>query len=291
MKYHHPIVRISILIALLVPSFCASSAQTVEDSLAIAQTQWQVDTIEPGIIHHRAEFKKLFGQPQYINFITIDLKKGYRLESLTGFPLEVTSKTARREGALAAINGTFYDVPTGRTNCYYREGKTVVDTTAAAELFRVTGALRFKRRSLKIMPWSKKTEMAYKKRRGSVMASGPLLVNNGAIVNFLTYLNRDFYEKRHPRSAVGIDRSKRVVFMTGDGRLPGHAIGLTVRETAYVMQQIGCRYALNLDGGGSTTLWSHKAEGNGVLNSPSTNKKFDHEGERTNASILMIKRR
>lgn len=291
MKYKDFSVRTVVLTALCISLSFQSFAQSAEDSLTIAHATWKVDTIEPGIVHHRAEFKQLFSDPQYVNYVTIDLKKGYKLVSLSGFPLEVTSKTARREGALVAINGTFYDVPTGRTNCYYRLDRKVVDTTSMAEFFRVTGALRIKRRTIKIMPWSKKTERTFKKRNGIVMASGPLLVDNGRMVNFLTYLDRGFYEKEHPRSAIGITKDKKIVFLTADGRLPHHAIGLTIQETAFLMKQIGCRYALNLDGGGSTTLWSHRGEENGVLNSPSSNKKFDHEGERTNASILMIKTR
>ena len=272
----------------LFTAFLNISAQTATDSMTIAHTQWATDTIEPGIVHYRAEFKNLFGHPQYINFISIDLRKGYKLTSLSGFPIEVTSKTARREGALAAINGTFYDVPTGRTNCYYRIGKQVVDTTAMEEFFRVTGALRIKHKSVKIIPWNKHIEKSFKKRKGTVMASGPLLVNDGQVVKFMTFLDPGFYDKRHPRSAIGINDRKTIFLLTGDGRLPDHSIGLTVQETAFLMKQIGCRYALNLDGGGSTTLWSHKGAGNGVLNSPSSNKKFDHAGERPNASILMI---
>ncbi len=121
------------------------------------------------------------------------------------------------------------------------------------------------------------------------MASGPLLIHKGKIPVFPVESNHEFYVDRHPRSAIGVGKGKHIVMVTVDGRQPGHAGGASIKEMAYLMKQLGCGDAINLDGGGSTTLWSHKAPGKGVLNSPSTNKRFDHEGERPNASILMIK--
>ena len=43
--------------------------------------------------------------------------------------------------------------------------------------------------------------------------------------------------------------------------------------------------AINLDGGGSTTLWTKKT---GVINHPYDNKKFDHEGERTVPNLIVV---
>ena len=44
------------------------------------------------------------------------------------------------------------------------------------------------------------------------------------------------------------------------------------------MKWLGCTSAINLDGGGSTTLWVNSYGDNGVVNHPSDNKKWDHEG-------------
>lgn len=60
---------------------------------------------------------------------------------------------------------------------------------------------------------------------------------------------------RHPRTAVGIaDAGKRLVFVVVDGRRPGVAAGMTLRELADYMVDLGCQAAINLDGGGSTEL-------------------------------------
>src|SRR5206468_7192011 len=68
---------------------------------------------------------------------------------------------------------------------------------------------------------------------------------------------------RHPRTAVGIDRSgAKLTILTIDGRRPGTAIGMTGPEMAAEMLRLGCANALNLDGGGSTTLVMRDPESN-----------------------------
>lgn len=74
----------------------------------------------------------------------------------------------------------------------------------------------------------------------------------------------------HPRSAVGISRDGRYVYiMTIDGRQPTYSIGATYEEVGRWMLEFGAWEALNLDGGGSTTMVTRDAEGKAkVLNSP-----------------------
>ena len=71
-----------------------------------------------------------------------------------------------------------------------------------------------------------------------------------------------------------------------DGRFPGKAEGMSMRELQALAEALGLYEAMNLDGGGSSTLWTLA---DGVLNHPSDNKRFDHEGERSVANILIMK--
>ncbi len=64
---------------------------------------------------------------------------------------------------------------------------------------------------------------------------------------------------------------------------------MTLYELAEMMRLLKCRDAVNLDGGGSTTMWIDGKPFNGVVNMPSDNKKWDHEGERAVANILIVK--
>lgn len=60
---------------------------------------------------------------------------------------------------------------------------------------------------------------------------------------------------RAPRTAAGVDRSGRLVLVTVDGRQGGRA-GMTLPEFAEYLAGLGLQSALNLDGGGSTTLYA-----------------------------------
>jgi len=62
-----------------------------------------------------------------------------------------------------------------------------------------------------------------------------------------------FATRRHPRTALGLYRNQ-LVLVTVDGRQPGFSDGMTLWELARLMQSLGCTDAMNLDGGGSTTM-------------------------------------
>ncbi len=74
----------------------------------------------------------------------------------------------------------------------------------------------------------------------------------------------------HPRTAVGIDQDTGdVLLLAVDGRQDSSR-GQTMVELARAMKRLGAEKALNLDGGGSTTMVARRADGTtGVVNSPS----------------------
>ncbi|WP_181641517.1 phosphodiester glycosidase family protein, partial [Nocardioides massiliensis] len=64
---------------------------------------------------------------------------------------------------------------------------------------------------------------------------------------------------RHPRTAIGIDATgQRVFVLTVDGRA-SHSTGVTLAETARILKEWGAVDALNLDGGGSSTMMARHA--------------------------------
>ncbi len=75
-----------------------------------------------------------------------------------------------------------------------------------------------------------------------------------------------------------------IIILVADGR-HDEAVGLTLRELAKVLLDLGCVDAVNLDGGGSSTMYIRDR---GVVNHPSGNRRFDHEGERAVRTVIMI---
>ncbi len=76
-----------------------------------------------------------------------------------------------------------------------------------------------------------------------------------------------------PRTAIGYSRNGRYLYLVViDGRQPFYSDGMTLRELANLMISLGAQYAMNLDGGGSSTMVIAGADGQpSVLNSPIDN--------------------
>jgi exopolysaccharide biosynthesis protein len=73
-----------------------------------------------------------------------------------------------------------------------------------------------------------------------------------------------------------------------DGRNEQSA-GMTLPELANIIKWLKAQDGINLDGGGSTTLWISNQPDNGVVNYPTDNKKWDHAGERKVANVVIVK--
>ena len=96
-----------------------------------------------------------------------------------------------------------------------------------------------------------------------------------------------FATARHPRTAVGITRSpRRLLLVVVDGRQPPYSAGMALRELADLMRALGARDALNLDGGGSTTM--AYADRDSARTIRIANRPSDAQGERPVANALAI---
>ncbi|MDO5562438.1 MAG: phosphodiester glycosidase family protein, partial [Synergistaceae bacterium] len=67
-------------------------------------------------------------------------------------------------------------------------------------------------------------------------------------------INVGVLTKRHPRTFVGTDRT-RVLWGVIDGRDSMHSVGATIEEMRTACKWLGITTGLNLDGGGSSSLW------------------------------------
>ncbi len=263
-------------------------AQTEADSIAIVSAQWETAVGQDGIIHKRTVIPSLYKGPQYINLI--EIPKGKKLHYNIGVftPMAPISKLGKDFQALAAINGSFYNMKEGNSVCYLQVGKEVIDTTETREFeIRATGAVYVHKNKLKILPWSPEIESSYRQKKGTILVSGPLMMEDGETCSW-EMCDSSFIATKHPRSAIFTTKDKRTFFITVDGRRKGNAIGVSIPELAHLIRILGGDDALNLDGGGSTTLWMEGAPDNGVLNSPSDNGKFDHQGERKIPNIIYV---
>lgn len=73
----------------------------------------------------------------------------------------------------------------------------------------------------------------------------------------------------HPRTAVGFRANGDLLIVVADGRQSGYAAGLNLVDLAQLFQELGAQYALNLDGGGSSTFVTKEEGALRVQNRPS----------------------
>lgn len=248
---------------------------------------FQTSNPERGLKVMNYHFESLFGAPQDISVIELDASR-YEFKVADHVKLVRTSEIASAAGAAAAINGTFYDMKKGGSVCYLQIDGVVADTTKGRDMkVRATGAVVVRKGKLSVEPWNQDKEKAFRsklRKNTSVMATMPLLIMDGFAVELPYY--KGFSDKRHPRSVV-FGKDGKVCLMVIDGRSKGNAAGMTLDEVQRYLVSIdggkGCTSAVNLDGGGSSTLWTAK---DGIINHPSDNSKFDHKGERRVANSI-----
>ncbi|MEN9677742.1 MAG: hypothetical protein RIS76_3638 [Verrucomicrobiota bacterium] len=92
----------------------------------------------------------------------------------------------------------------------------------------------------------------------TAIGGGPTLVRKGKAMEWSGFL------LRHPRTALGWNQD-HVFLVQVDGRQSDLSVGMTFPELADYLVNLGCQNAVNLDGGGSATLWALGQ----VVNSPS----------------------
>lgn len=117
----------------------------------------------------------------------------------------------------------------------------------------------------------------------SYIYSGPLLLQN----SIKTSLDdTKWTNTRNPRTVV-CTRGERILFIAVDGRRKGVS-GMTLGELQSLLVDVGCENAINMDGGGSTTMY---IKGYGIVNTPrsATGKGNYTTISRSVSSIIYMK--
>jgi hypothetical protein len=113
-----------------------------------------------------------------------------------------------------------------------------------------------------------------------ILGGGPRLLaagNSVAKAEAERY-SESLFRERHPRTALGWRIDGTLVIVTVDGRQQQSA-GMTIDQLTRLMLDLGCVEAINLDGGGSTTM---------VIRNKVVNRPSDPTGERAVSDALLI---
>ncbi|HUH33005.1 MAG TPA: phosphodiester glycosidase family protein, partial [Daejeonella sp.] len=112
-------------------------------------------------------------------------------------------------------------------------------------------AILFNKGKLSLSKWNGQSDWEQTLEAEDIMVTGPLLIFNNEKEKLDTA--NAFNKNRHPRTAIAITKNNRALLITVDGRQENSA-GMNLFELTKFLNWLGASQAINLDGGGSTTL-------------------------------------
>jgi Phosphodiester glycosidase len=235
-----------------------------------------VRSLAPGVTYSRKALSS--PRPIQIHVIKMDLTQPGLKSTVTasdgkGEELETTARTAteflKSSGANLAINASFF-YPFRENNPldYYPHsgdrvnsvGQTIHNGQAYSphEATRSPLCLSPLAQILRDQPCPQDTQTAVSGNEVILMDGKPT-DDRGA----------DDRKNPYARVAVGTDRSGTTLWIVViDGKQIGYSMGMTLDELAKLFQDLGADRALNLDGGGSSTIALQTSQGIELLNAP-----------------------
>lgn len=266
---------------------------TTSDSVAFVNANWNVEKMSGFVLkRHHFTHKQIFESNQNFCIVEVPANSSKRLHFAYDTTLTETSVQAKRVDALVAINGTFFDMDKGNPVCFLKIDTTIVGCNVPSKKDTVnrkyyqSGTIVLDHGKTRFVPtqpsrvWEEKLDYA------DMMTTGPLLIHKGTALPMRT--DRTFVTSRHNRTALGMKKDGTIVMLVVDGRFKNQCEGLSLNELTQVMRWLGCTEAINLDGGGSSTLYVKGYGSNGIVNYPSDNRTLDHDGERPVSNIIYL---
>ena len=257
---------------------------------------WTVKEVAPGILF-RQFAGSVDGSAQFINVIDWDMSKpGYKLKFTYTEKEKPTSEVFKEHDAVVAMNACYepgsvvLKVDGEYLSCM--PNNTVMAT--GVPNWKSDAAIFVDGSDIRIS-YDGKGRTTEELRTfyanctdPNIFSSAPMLIDDYSPVGesfagFQTDVTKYDYEDarrhqgvRHPRTAVALTADNHFLMVVVDGRQPGVGEGMTAKElTRFLRDNFNPQYALNMDGGGSTTLC---VEGEGdpdthVVNRPSNKSK------------------
>jgi len=251
--------------------------------------RWTRNKVTSGLIWKSSHTDLDSLDRQNINILLVNLRKReIALQYDSEKNLTVNSQASPTD-AIAAVNAGFFNIKEGGSVTYIRTDGKIQESDTAKKWSRNTnmnGSVLIDTRG-KLFIEADHTNKWYDDHSifPDVLLTGPLLLKeNQKIILPGTSL----VTLRHPRTAIGTRGRNRILLITIDGRTES-AAGMTLGELSDLMISLKCRDVVNLDGGGSTTMWIRNEPYNGIVNMPCDNKKFDHYGARAVSDIVVVK--
>lgn len=275
-------------------------------------------------------FEKISGAQQFIHVADIDLTKGYKFIVGYDGEKHVCSDIHQKTNAIVSINGGYetssifikykgsvrHNIENNKINGtdelnWKNDGAICIDKTGAVS---IVNSMCSKEGQEGVSQYGEAlSEQRSFYRSGkemvameNIISSGPLLIYQGkrwgetfvpSTMSYATYnalpSENPYHHQgvRHPRTAIAICSDGRLILLVADGRYSSICNGFSAKElTQFLVKNFNPVYALNMDGGGSSTMCVNGLgdERTHVVNYPCDNSKADHDGERSVRTFFCV---
>ena len=258
-------------------------------------------TLAPGVIQHTKKATSADNKQMVYYTATADLTRddvhvfaNYKNNDPTQWGMQpvLTQANAAQEkygnpesehyienyNVIASINGDGFNMGTGEPG-----GLLVMNGKEYHSIHPSNGFFGILEDGTPVIGTTQEYNTIYKDRvKEGIGGFGSMLITDGEI-NITQTTN--YYSSRASRTAVGITRTGKVVFMVLDGRQEPISCGGSMIEIAQIMFDAGCVQAINLDGGGSTTYVA-KLEGDDKLSVAS--RPSDGAARSVSTSLMIV---
>jgi exopolysaccharide biosynthesis protein len=281
-----------------------TNAQNYADSLMLTYVKWITVELGNGLQWKSYHFnqRELFASNQHVSILQTKLdNKNIQFafgsadiqvpEGDTLRKLKPTSILALENNALGAVNGGFFNTKRGGSVDFIKINKKILDSASYSVKKEMPehslSAITIDNNKIEIVKGGEKHYWEKSLPQQSILVTGPLLIHNNEEQELRI---NAFNNNRHPRTCACVTNDNNLLLITVDGR-NAMAQGMNLHELTYLSKMLNCKDAINLDGGGSSTMYIKGQPFDGVVNYPCDNKQFDHLGERAVSNVFMILRK
>ncbi len=215
------------------------------------------------------------------HLIDVDRTAGRSIEVVDNGSCKTVASADLPETAVAAMNGGFFNDSCSPVGLLRAAGVTLQPAAGVETVLGVDAQ--------GVPSFSKPAAGALGSAYASAVGGRGFFRLDGADPGFDTDASiTSYWQGRHPRSVVASQANGHSLLLAVDGRTDAGA-GLAFGGLKTLLSALGASRALNLDGGGSTSLWVRGEPMSGVVNHPSDNGRADHAGARAVRSLVVIK--
>jgi uncharacterized protein YigE (DUF2233 family) len=191
--------------------------------------------------------------------------------SYDSFGLAPVSELVSRSGAIAGVNGVFHASDGTPLGLIILDGRLKSLPIMGRTAMGITWDGRVLIDNVSVDPSGNLVPDWLGEGVIYAVGGGPRLVRDGKVnvSSIEEQFKADVAAGRAPRTAVGVTGDGKLLLIAVTGRQAYHSIGVTLEELANITLELGAKDAMNLDGGGSSTMVVRDY----VMNTPSDGRE------------------